>query len=427
MMRSGIVAAVVVVVGVIVLLGGHLLVERSRSRLLQSSSDAVARIRELDSILLQLSRGSQGQGAAASALAALLELELSSEEREGIRGVAECLAEELCDVESTVANARHAVEAGLSVAWGRARVGGASGHTAMGVGVLLCLAGAVLAVLVRRRWRPALAPEPNVDVESMRAVLHQRSEPLDDTQHEAWEKERFAILGEIAAGLSHGLKTPLAGIRAAAQLAETRVDTGHPAREQLADIITEVDVLAEQIRRFLQASGAGAPVPSHVDPGAIVDALAAEYVQPAHEQGLEWQADIADGLGMLFVDPALLLVALRNLAENALAAAPRGSRVAVTARACDRPDVPEGSHLVDASRWMEIAIRDQGPGTPENVFSSDRSATNRPHGSALGLALARRIVARHGGALLCEPGNSDGTLVRVVLPASEPPPMEADG
>jgi len=420
-------AVICTLLGVGAVLTGHVVTDRAQRQVLGASSDAVARIRELDNVLLQLTRGGEGRRAASVAIVAMLELPLSADERRAVSDVAACLGDELCDEEAAVTAARHAIEKTLGHAWDDAQVQNTRGNGAMLAGVLLCVVGLAFTLLANRvpRAEPGPTSETDVDVESMQAMLRQRSEQLYDTQLKAWEKERFAIFGEIAAGLSHGLKTPLAGIRAAAQLAETRVEAGHPAREQLADIISEVDVLVEQIRRFLQASGAGAPVPTHVEPGEIVGAIANEYIAPARERGVIWEVDVADGLGVLFVDPALLIMALRNLVENALAAAPPETTVSLSAREAERPRVDDDGHLVEATRWVELAVLDRGPGIPESVLSSERPVSTKPHGSGLGLALAKRIVARHGGALLCEPGDGGGTLVRVVLPASEPP-VEAE-
>src|SRR5262249_25664797 len=110
---------------------------------------------------------------------------------------------------------------------------------------------------------------------------------------------------------------------------------------------------------------------------------------------------------LLAGDPQLLERALRNLLRNALEAQQRSG-------ATTPVEVESG--------WrdgkVEIAIRDRGPGvSPEmrrRLFQP--FATDRPGGVGLGLALAHRIVALHGGTLELEPRADGGTTTRIAFP-----------
>jgi len=265
-------------------------------------------------------------------------------------------------------------------------------------------------------------PAPDGSVDAVEALLRQRLEDLYAARLRAWESDRFAAYGELAAGLSHGLKTPLASIRAAAQVAVKKLGADHAAIPQLEDVISEVDALVEQVRRFLQATGTGEPVPARVAPGQLVDAIDAGYAADAKERGVSFETEIANGLGELLVDAALLEMALRNLVENALAVAPKGSTVMVSTQV----GVAPARAALDAAEpepgeWIELVVSDEGPGIPAEVLAG-RVASKKPNGSGLGLAIARRIVARHGGALVVDTAENAGTSVRMVLPAADAGP-----
>lgn len=291
--------------------------------------------------------------------------------------------------------------------------------------LVLAAAGAVLAWWSAQRDRRAATEADRLrataDKSSRRGLeelLKRRLEELYSTRFRAWESERFAAYGELAAGLSHGLKTPLATVRAAAQLAQKKLDDEHPAHAQLDDIIDEVDQLVDQIQRFLRSTGEGAPVPARLSASDLVDALNESYAAQAREQGVVWETEAAE-CDAIQVDPALVEMALRNIVENALAAAPAGTSVRVTSGPGAPPERAglEMKPPADGS-WVEIAIADQGAGIPREVLSAREVSSSKTGGSGLGLAIARRVVARHGGALAIDTPSQGGTIVRVLLPAA---------
>ncbi len=67
----------------------------------------------------------------------------------------------------------------------------------------------------------------------------------------------------------------------------------------------------------------------------------------------------------------------------------------------------------------QIAVRDDGPGVPEDFDPFAMFATRTPSGSGLGLAIASHFVRAHGGELLLEPGVPGGTVARIQLPVAE--------
>jgi signal transduction histidine kinase len=290
----------------------------------------------------------------------------------------------------------------------------------IGIGLCLCAGSLATAGLFVRRAGAKGDAEPRApERATVEQTMRRRLEELYAARLRAWQSDRFAVAGEIAAGLSHGLKTPLASIRAAAQLAQMKLTEDHPAARQLEDILEEADSLVEQVRRFLHATGAANPVPSRLPPAQLVEALEREYKSRAQDQGLTWQTQVEQDLLEVCVDPGLLEMACRNLIENAFAVAPPGSKVTVTARSSTPPPRAGLDELPPTGgRWIEIAVHDHGPGIQVPAGATVAVPSQKSGGSGLGLAIARRIVARHGGALLFD--SSAGTTARVLLPAWEP-------
>ncbi len=97
--------------------------------------------------------------------------------------------------------------------------------------------------------------------------------------------------------------------------------------------------------------------------------------------------------------------------------------VTVCARATTAPpragleDLPAvGAH------WLELAVLDDGPGVPGILRAGGTAPSTTPQGSALGVAITRRIVLRHGGALLFTPRQPHGTSAAMVLPVQDGAP-----
>lgn len=369
-------------------------------------------------------------------------LRLVREEKTGATGpvlasleVAErCLGSEApgCDVGAALEDARSAYRSALTEASGRVALRRSTALRSERIGAILFAVGIGLAgiLAVRRqriaaeeaaaRERDAWACEraqSETDRASLRGaetLLRSRLEELYTTRRRVWETDRFAAYGEIAAGLSHGLKTPLAGIRAATQAAQLKLGPDHPVSRNLDDVVSEVDALVEQIRRFLQASGSGEPVPARVLPDSILPGLAEDYRETARNRRVAI-AVRCESPGEILVDPALLEIALRNLLENALSIAPPGSTVELLTV----PTVaPERVGLDDrpafaGDTWLEITVKDEGPGMRSALRTG---ASSRPDGSGLGVAIARRVAARHGGALRFDSTPGQGTAARLLFP-----------
>lgn len=287
----------------------------------------------------------------------------------------------------------------------------------------LILIGVVLAAESRRPLPAPAAPpaEGEGGNRALERALRERLEQLYDARLRARENARFASFGEIAAGLSHGLKTPLASVRAAAQVAQAKLGGDHPARDNLDDVIDEVDGLVEQINRFLRTMGSGTPAVEPMAAGELVAPLDQRYAAGDPVRGVTWRVQVADDLPPIAVDSELCEMALRNLIDNAFLAAPPGTEVVLAVGPCEPPDraglerEPPSGELA-AQRWVEISVIDQGAGIPKEIAQAEATVSSRPGGSGLGIAIARRIAARHGGAVVLYTEPDRGTCASFIVP-----------
>ncbi len=234
---------------------------------------------------------------------------------------------------------------------------------------------------------------------------------LEHTQARLVQSEKLASIGQMSAAVAHGLRNPLASLRAAAQLVRRHPDAPSSA-EHLDAIIEEVDRLDRRISHLLSFSRPAPFRPLRENVSRMVEGLLAGFTELARERGVTIQQDLPPGLPEVSIDPMQLEQALVEIVSNALDAMPEGGRLRIAASL-------DGNG--EGSPTVAIEIADTGPGIPEQVLPSvcEPFFTTRQDGTGLGLAIAKRYVEQNGGTLHISSG-PDGTRVRIRLPAVEP-------
>lgn len=229
---------------------------------------------------------------------------------------------------------------------------------------------------------------------------------LSDRQRKANESLRRAeglrTLGEMAAGMAHEIKNPLAAIRSSAQILAGHV-TGKDA-EFAGIVVSEVDRLNQVVNEFLDYAR---PAPLKREPvklSAVLDSCL-ELLAPVIKQaGVTMERTYPEGERMVAADRNQLRQVFLNLILNAIQAIENQGSVEIS--------VGESGHE------MRVTVKDSGPGIPPDKLKKvfEPFYTTRPGGTGLGLPIAQRIVAEHGGRLVIESTPGAGTTATVILP-----------
>ena len=218
---------------------------------------------------------------------------------------------------------------------------------------------------------------------------------------------------DFVANVSHELKTPVGALALLAETVEDAADDPDAVRRFAGRMRQEASRLTNLVQDIITLSRiqAAEPVP---DPAAVqVDAIVAEALDrcrmKANARGITL-ADAGDrGLGVLG-DEDLLLTAIRNLLENAVAYSPERTRVLVTTRR--------------AGERVEISVEDQGIGIPERelqriferFYRVDPARSRATGGTGLGLAIVKHVTAAHGGAVTVRSVEGAGSTFTLSLP-----------
>jgi signal transduction histidine kinase len=250
-----------------------------------------------------------------------------------------------------------------------------------------------------------LEDEHRSRAESLEKEVRAASETLLAQQRSLTHAERLAAVGEMAAGLAHELRNPIAGVQMA--LANLRRDLDDPqlaSRLELA--IAELERLTRLLNHQLSASR-HVPEPSRrLHLRTLVDDLLAllRYQVPAH---IRLAARVDDAIRCRLPRDRVRQALLNLVLNSVQAMGDEAGHVRVDAHR-------EGERVV-------LVVTDDGPGFPPELVKagSPPFVTHRNGGTGLGLAMVRRLAMDLGGQLSLENLDPRGARVRLELPCED--------
>ena len=216
--------------------------------------------------------------------------------------------------------------------------------------------------------------------------------------------EHFATLGELATGLAHEIRNPLAGIAGVIEIVSRDLPPNSPARSVIKDAKEE----ALQINRILtELLDTARPRPPQFRVSDIC--LTAEHAvmfarQQAVTKRITIEMEVTGDIPPVDHDPNQINQVLLNLLLNAI-------------QSMDKPGAVRVLLETDSDDVL-IAVTDEGKGiAPENLPNIFRPFfTTKGHGTGLGLSLARRTVEAHGGQIDVASEVGKGSRFEIRLP-----------
>jgi signal transduction histidine kinase len=231
------------------------------------------------------------------------------------------------------------------------------------------------------------------------------------------ERERAVaqLQSEFVSAVSHEFRTPLTSLRQLSEmLAKGRVPT-EKTRQQSYDILArESERLQHLVESLLDFGRIEARAfryqQESLDPATLVDGVVTEFQQKVTDKGYHVELTRSGDCPKICGDPQALGLALRNLLDNAVRYSP-DYRIVKVEMGCEK-------------NRLAIRVRDRGLGIPaaeqKNIFkkfvrgSGARNA--RIPGTGIGLAMARNIVAAHGGEIRLDSESGRGSTFTILLP-----------
>ncbi|RKP53914.1 PAS domain-containing protein [Cohnella endophytica] len=227
----------------------------------------------------------------------------------------------------------------------------------------------------------------------------------------AFQNDKLAMLGKIAAAIAHEIRNPLTSIRGFIQLLNPYLkEVGKQEYGRI--ILSEIDRANDIIYEFLNSSKPSAPMKQQILVGLLLKETVLLSDSEALMKGVEIQHEIYDPFLTIAVDVKQIKQVLLNMIKNALDAIvetddQRKGRIVITSR-------KEGKYAL-------ITIRDNGKGMQRATLNRlfDPFFTTKEAGTGLGLSVSYRIIRNHGGTIHVDSQLDEGTEFLLYLPYVE--------
>jgi signal transduction histidine kinase len=231
-------------------------------------------------------------------------------------------------------------------------------------------------------------------------------------ERELAERQRLALVGQMAASVSHNLKNPLGSIKTILQVQMENAALPTALRQETQMVLDEINRLSAKLNQLLQFSRPEARAGSGGGRCSLVQAaenvvnvlrheaenrgVALELRPPEAEMQVAASAEVANDI-------------LSNLVLNAIEATPLGGHVRIAMQA--------------AGGECQVTVEDDGPGIPPELREKVLQPffTTKPRGTGLGLAIVQRRLEELGGTIAWWSPKEDGlgTRFRITLPAAK--------
>jgi two-component system, NtrC family, sensor histidine kinase PilS len=224
-------------------------------------------------------------------------------------------------------------------------------------------------------------------------------------------KQRLAAVGEMAAGIAHEIRNPLASLLGSIQILRQELSLSQEQAQLMDIVLRESERLNETIRSFLDYARPQRAATTRVDVARVLlDAAALLRNSPDVRDDHDIVVDGTAGEVWYETDEHQVRQIVWNLATNGLRAMPGGGRLHLSAHVEGTSDA-ERRHLV-------LTVDDEGAGmTPDALDGMFQPFHGTfPKGTGLGLAIVHRIVSDHDGEIEVRSTPGAGTRVRVRLP-----------
>jgi PAS domain S-box-containing protein len=238
--------------------------------------------------------------------------------------------------------------------------------------------------------------------EELERAVEERTQALRDVQQALLRKERLSVLGQLAGGLAHQIRNPLAAMQTAAAVLRRKLgdhadDEVHQALNVIREEVWEANRIITDLLDYARVKP---PSRGDVDVERLIhNALEAAKV-PEHVN-VRWDLDEAL---IVRVDERQMRDALGNVLRNAVEAMPQGGILTITAHA-------DGDVAV-------IGVEDTGPGLTRDSIAHlfEPLVTSKPLGLGLGLSTARTLIENQGGSIRAATQRGVGARFEVRVP-----------
>ena len=223
----------------------------------------------------------------------------------------------------------------------------------------------------------------------------------------AHNRERVKLSQDIAAGIAHELRNPVLAVSSAAQLLRYRITDDPVVEKNIGRILREAERLNSLIAALLEYGRPPAVDLAPADPDHVWTTVIAAHRGELESRALLIHHAPANPRATCAIDAEQLADACSRALSNAIDAAPEGSDLTIT------------SSSDETGAWTS-RLHNDGAVIPASLLDTvfEPLVGTKPGHAGVGLAIAQRVLAEHGGAIAIESAADAGTTVTLALPAA---------
>ncbi|MDA8414232.1 MAG: ATP-binding protein [Desulfobacteraceae bacterium] len=221
--------------------------------------------------------------------------------------------------------------------------------------------------------------------------------------------DRLASIGEMAAGIAHEIKNPLAGISAALTIIKDDISTDDPRSMILGEVLQQVQRLDKTVNDLLFFGKPSLPELACIDINYILESTCKFASQHRSVANIDKHINLAPGLPTVYADGKQMQQVFLNLFLNAFQAMSAGGTLTITSGRVFRQD----------REYVTIDVADTGPGIPPQILEKIFTPffTTKAQGTGLGLPICSKLVHLHNGDIRVTSDDRNGTVFTIELPA----------
>ncbi|MGE4545142.1 MAG: nitrogen regulation protein NR(II) [Pedobacter sp.] len=252
-------------------------------------------------------------------------------------------------------------------------------------------------------YNTSILTDPTQHVDGL-LITFQDLSHLKEMEERLKRTDRLAAVGQLAAGLAHEIRNPLASISGSVQLLRENTALGSEDRHLMNIVVKEVDRLNHLLQEFLLFARPSQPEKHWFKAAELVHELSDLCAGDRRFAAIELQRSCPHD-ALLYGDRNQLRQALWNLLINAAEAMPAGGNVVFSYDPLSQ----------------DLIVADSGAGVPPLLRQKiyDPFFTTKDHGTGLGLATVHSIIEAHGGTLELENRTDGGAKFVIHLPTQE--------
>lgn len=249
-------------------------------------------------------------------------------------------------------------------------------------------------------------------------IKHHRSEhEKEHLQAQLAQSEKLAALGRFTANVAHEIRNPLTAIGGFARRLEKSISGETKEKEYAGFIISEVRRLEGILKNVLTYSRDVTPQLQEYDIGELIDRVIKMNEEVCREKSISIQKSYNHAHHIL-VDNVQLHEAVENLVLNAIESMPDGGTLTISTDKEMRGGIP----------YISIRIRDSGTGIPpaklDLIFEPFYTTKVVNKGTGLGLSITKKVVEDHGGFMMVESKEGEGSVFALYFPYKPGPSGE---